>query len=969
MNPKTVFLILCLLSVAFSQAIAQNLISTELPTHKQLPMAQTYRTFQDSEGYMWYGTEGGGLCRDDGYTVTIFRSDYKTPNLLESNWITCITEDKEHKIWFGTKRGLYKLDKKNYGITPFNDKAIERWAIDAILSASDGTMWVSAGNRLFHYTSDQKIVDSYTIRWRGEFKSVSQIYEDKSFNIWIVQWQGGLLRFNPKKNDFISHLWPFKESPTCIVQDHHSDGYWISTWGKGVVYYNPTAENEEDRYLTNTYFNKSDYSNRFIKDMLQDTVNHYLWTITADNLYVYKPSRSEEFSLAEEAIFLSSEKKALNQIIDDKEGNIWVSAYYPHPFIVSFYQNRAVRNPLPQVNKKFGHPISPTTFIVENGHYWFYQRRTGMYLYDMESENLLSVSTDLGLRGQKIASLLEKSNNGQGIYMVASDTIVLRLNYDKTVSTEKIVSIPYNERIHALHEDSHSNLWIATSNTLFKYNLRQHTLSRVVKDIGIINDISVAANGKIILATEKQGFCVVQPGFSLHHFTKDENFSIITEAPDKSIWTGTQQGNVYYYHSDGNEMVCVTKDCALNGDAILAIEADKFGYIWILTDQRIVVFNPTTKSTNVIYNSDPSVFMNNFSSLYKDENGVIHVGGTGGFCYFPEYNGSFTVNSTISVRLSSIKVNGIVRLTGYAEEVILLHPNEQNVELFFSTFDHLNAMNIRYAFRYDNEKDYWNYLPEGQNNIFLAGLAKGEHVITIKATDSNGLWGANSTRIVIRRLPAWYETTFAYVVYLLIVIVMMGIGLYYYSEWEKRKLINEQIQNSAKDLQELVFQLSGNTLTPAPTEGMNLKDLLVSMQKILQRQKEQKDNSTHTSSNEKRLSPSDEKFIQKALSCVELNIDNTDYSVEQLSRDLGMERTGLYRKLGSIINKTPTSFIRSIRLQRAARLLEEGYTVSEAADHVGFVTSSYLSRCFQEEFGIKPSQYIASLKQRKKTTS
>ncbi|MDL2242043.1 AraC family transcriptional regulator, partial [Bacteroidales bacterium OttesenSCG-928-L03] len=119
---------------------------------------------------------------------------------------------------------------------------------------------------------------------------------------------------------------------------------------------------------------------------------------------------------------------------------------------------------------------------------------------------------------------------------------------------------------------------------------------------------------------------------------------------------------------------------------------------------------------------------------------------------------------------------------------------------------------------------------------------------------------------------------------------------------------------------------------------------------------------------EKFLSASDGKFIQRALDYVEQNIDNSDYSVEQLSKDLGMERTGLYRKLGAMIGKTPTSFIRSIRLKRAARLLEEGYTVSEAADRVGFGTSSYLSRCFQEEFGMKPSQYIASFKKHKKTT-
>ena len=219
--------------------------------------------------------------------------------------------------------------------------------------------------------------------------------------------------------------------------------------------------------------------------------------------------------------------------------------------------------------------------------------------------------------------------------------------------------------------------------------------------------------------------------------------------------------------------------------------------------------------------------------------------------------------------------------------------------------------------------------------------------------------------ISIHRLPEWYESSLAFVIYALLFIVVICIAIYYYLRRKKQKIINEQIHNSAQDLQELVCQLSGENLTSEVTEELNIKALLMNMQKILQRQKEQREKTVEDApSNAGLLSVSDEKFIQRALDFVEQNIDNQEYSVEQLSKDLGMERTGLYKKLISIIGKTPTSFIRSVRLKRAARFLEEGYTVAEAADHVGFGTSSYLSKCFQEEFGVKPSQYIASLKKR-----
>ena len=104
--------------------------------------------FQDSEGYMWYGTEEG-LCRDDAYQIKVFRSDFNTPGLLENNSVTSIAEDKEGKIWFGTKRGMYILDKTNYKISSLPDSEIKGWVIKMVRGTSDGTVWVSSGSFYF----------------------------------------------------------------------------------------------------------------------------------------------------------------------------------------------------------------------------------------------------------------------------------------------------------------------------------------------------------------------------------------------------------------------------------------------------------------------------------------------------------------------------------------------------------------------------------------------------------------------------------------------------------------------------------------------------------------------------------------------------------------------------------------------------------------------------------------------------
>jgi signal transduction histidine kinase/ligand-binding sensor domain-containing protein/DNA-binding response OmpR family regulator len=102
----------------------------------------------------------------------------------------------------------------------------------------------------------------------------------------------------------------------------------------------------------------------------------------------------------------------------------------------------------------------------------------------------------------------------------------------------------------------------------------------------------------------------------------------------------------------------------------------------------------------------------------------------------------------------------------------------------------------------------------------------------------------------------------------------------------------------------------------------------------------------------------DEKLIQKALDLVEQNMSNSDFSVKKLSRELGMSRVHLYKKLSSLTGKTPIEFIRIIRLKRAARLLEKSQlTISEIAYEVGFNNPKYFAKYFKAEFNILPSQY------------
>lgn len=102
----------------------------------------------------------------------------------------------------------------------------------------------------------------------------------------------------------------------------------------------------------------------------------------------------------------------------------------------------------------------------------------------------------------------------------------------------------------------------------------------------------------------------------------------------------------------------------------------------------------------------------------------------------------------------------------------------------------------------------------------------------------------------------------------------------------------------------------------------------------------------------------DTKFIAQAIGHVEDNVSNAEFSVEELGRLLGISRANLYKKLLSLTGKSPLEFIRTIRLQHAAQLLEKSQlTVAEVAYQVGFNNPKYFTRYFKEEYHILPSLY------------
>lgn len=104
-----------------------------------------------------------------------------------------------------------------------------------------------------------------------------------------------------------------------------------------------------------------------------------------------------------------------------------------------------------------------------------------------------------------------------------------------------------------------------------------------------------------------------------------------------------------------------------------------------------------------------------------------------------------------------------------------------------------------------------------------------------------------------------------------------------------------------------------------------------------------------------------DKLIQEAVRLVEENISNPSFNVELMSRELGLSRAHLYKKMVALTGMTPLEFIRKIRLQRAAQFLKKSQlTVAEVAYKVGFNNRKYFTKYFKQEYNMLPSAFAAS---------
>ena len=317
-----------------------------------------------------------------------------------------------------------------------------------------------------------------------------------------------------------------------------------------------------------------------------------------------------------------------------------------------------------------------------------------------------------------------------------------------------------------------------------------------------------------------------------------------------------------------------------------------------------------------------------------------------------------------------------------ARDTICLDETERNVKIEFAAIDYANTQSISYRFQLDD--GVWNTL-ENSHTVTLLNLSPGTHTLRVESKLPTGQWAGNVKVVTICVKPTIWQTTTAKVLYVLLVLLfiytvvyvtrtirashrkqreLLGQYLDLMERYDKEKhlvvavkaagadktAVEVEAKAAEKKAAEKKAAAEKATIETATAETMAEEAAVADVQQPLQ--------ADSRSVGEESLSEEDQRFMQCVVEFVEQHIDNSDLSVTELAAKLNVSKSGLNRKLKSLLGVAPKEFINKARMNRAVALLRHSdLPVKEIAYRCGFSDQNYFGKCFRAAMGVSPSEY------------
>lgn len=759
--------------------------SGRLYTTNQLMSSLTNCVGQDRYGYIWVGTENG-LNKFDGYRFTHYIknnvNDTDSTSLL-SNDISKTFADRDGRLWIGCAQGLMSYDYENDSFKkyPFPGALTPR-VEDIIQTASGDILIGTAGYGLFKIKAGtQTIIEENIPGWKNSYEYVNRLFIDKNNDLWISMPFSMITKMHTD-NKGQTTFTDFKTScgPTinCVKAD--AKGFLV------VCMYGIMRYDYATRRLTATEYDMGILSrNVSIRKGISDRKgNIYIGTSGRGLMKIPAGyTRLEQVKTKDKSFDLSTSN--VNDILEDKDGNIWVSCYKRGIYLLN--QDKEAFSSWDFTSQKYflGSGVSSITG-GNDGDIWATVQKAGVYKFDKNGNISAHPTSPYG------SNTIYRDR--QGRFWLCTENILYAYDPYTGRSEEKARYDGWG--LNCMTDDGQGRLFICDyGKSLCVYDTRtgksqsfsmgdkraRGTIcNNWIKALFIDSDGLLwlgSANGVSCMDTRNYDFYVLK-GVTLLKNMQSLSFG---ETHDGRILIGTNNGLYEYDKRTGNLRLFPGSELIRN-NLIYSIVIDNNNDIWLGTARGILLYDRKARKfiSHLSGNGLSTYEYILGAALHSKNNDRIAFGTNDGVTvFYPEEVKNSTMEMD-SIYLTNFIVNG---KSVYSFKDKFEVPYNSNIlQLEFSLLNFKHTEEIHFQYRINDSKE-WVPVRDGTNSIQFNELTPGTYDIYVRA-ECNGKYSRQTKKITIIVNDPWYASTTAWVIY---IVLLASITAYFIRQYEKNK--------------------------------------------------------------------------------------------------------------------------------------------------------------------------------------
>ncbi len=741
------------------------------------PHRSVFALHQDSEGFLWIGTQDG-LAQFDGYEMRTFRHDPNDSKSLSNSSVRVILEDRQGQLWIGTENGLNRLDRHRFQVNrlamPDHREGDGAW-FHCALEDRNGLLWFGTNDGLITWAPTADAF--HRVRFdegkteHGSDSAVVAMQEDHKGNIWIVT--ANLEQFNLNR---LGPLGAIEER--YLLNQPGSNTYAFLIDSDGRFWAHPKAPvvlgHEIGSPETQTGLAACPEPRAAI-----EAHDGSIWIACDDGLYRTQPESGESVRhmvVQSAGTWLENYGRAL---LEDRSGIIWVGTegglyrFDPHAKAFTNLQ----KNP----NNPKSLSANAVSAIAEapNGDLWVSTYGGGLNRVDRKTGAARQLCSDPEAFDRCTSEVIwHVHSDGDGRLWVAGDELWSLDPIDEMMTLHSPEGVIHGY-ITYIAEDDSGVLWLGgLGGRLYRYSVSSGEFEVMAFDFGShspeVGDRidALLHEGHTLWIGTGHALVALDPSagtFEVMSLATPDGSSLaslgtwaIHRGRDGDIWLGTSVGLIRFVSSRAEFSLLTTHD-GLPGSAVYSILEDDDGFMWLGTNQGLARFDRSRPAGEQFRSFTTVDGVGNVEfnrhAAFRGLDGTLFFGGMDGLTSFhPE---AIRGNTYVPpVCLTGVEVGsreGVRVIDPGGLQRLVLGPGDSTVGFRFAALSFTAPARNLYAYRLEGFDAVWTEAGTRRTTQYT-NLPPGKYRFRVKGSNNDGVWNEEGAALELIVRPTLWQT-------------------------------------------------------------------------------------------------------------------------------------------------------------------------------------------------------------------